>query len=77
VVSPQETIFEGKIQSLIVPAETGKLGVLGDHAPLMAKLVPGKIQYRDDAKDFKEIPTKTGGFMEVNGNVVTILVDEI
>jgi F0F1-type ATP synthase epsilon subunit len=47
IYSRDKVIYEGKATSLIVPSELGYLGVLADHAPLVAKLSEGKITIRN------------------------------
>ena len=77
ILMPEKKIYAGEISSLIVPAALGYLGVLADHAPLIANLVPGKITYRDNQG--KEVIVKNSGkgFIEVAKNKATILLDLI
>jgi F-type H+-transporting ATPase subunit epsilon len=74
IVSPERTLFEDSVESLIVPGGEGYLGVLSNHAPLISTLKVGEINFRD--KDKKEVTMATsGGFIEVSNNTATILVD--
>ena len=41
VVAPDRTVYEDTVQSAIVPAEFGYMGVLADHAPTIVALKPG------------------------------------
>ena len=77
ILMPEKEIFAGEISSLVVPAALGYLGVLANHAPLIANLVPGKITYRDNQG--KEVIVKNSGkgFIEVAKNKATILLDLI
>lgn len=74
IVSPERTLFEDNVESLIVPGGEGYLGILSHHAPLISTLKVGEISFRDTDK--KEVVMATsGGFIEVSDNVASILVD--
>ncbi|HUU46292.1 MAG TPA: F0F1 ATP synthase subunit epsilon [Acidobacteriota bacterium] len=74
IVTPEETVFDQEIVSLIVPGVKGYLGVLAHHAPLITPLQPGKITIRlPDESEL--ILAVAGGFLEVANNKATILAD--
>ena len=54
LVTPEEHIFEGETDSIIVPASSGSLGILPGHVPIVARLAIGivKIGKGDDARYF-------------------------
>lgn len=73
VVTPEKMVFSGMIESIIVPAALGYLGVLKNHAPLVTALQIGVITFRYDGKPHRM--AISGGFMEVMQNKVVILAD--
>lgn len=73
VVTPDRTLLSSEIQSLIVPAVEGYLGVLPNHAPMIVGLVPGMVKYRSDGK--LHYLAISGGFMEIAANKITLLAD--
>ncbi|MFA5276044.1 MAG: ATP synthase F1 subunit epsilon [Candidatus Omnitrophota bacterium] len=75
IVTPLEEVYSGEAVSLIVPAYEGYLGVLANHAPLIAQLVPGKIILRSSSKEPALIISKNGGLLEVSDNNVNIILD--
>lgn len=77
ILTPQNKVFSGEVVSLIVPAALGYLGVLANHAPLIANLVPGKIIYRESQGGQAIIHNGGKGFIEVAENEATILLDVI
>ena len=77
ILVPEKKIYSGEVSSLIVPAALGYLGVLADHAPLIANLVPGKITYRDNQGKETVINNSAKGFIEVGKNAATLLLDSI
>ena len=44
VVSPESTLFDGKVDIVILPGESGSFSVLHDHAPLISSLIKGEIK---------------------------------
>jgi len=74
IYSPDKIIYEGRAISLIVPSASGFLGVLADHAPLVAKLSSGKITIRTREGNTSVIDSSPGGFLEVLKNQVTLLL---
>ena len=75
IVTPDKVVYEGEISSLIAPGEAGYLGILADHAPLVASLVSGKITMKESSGSVKIIESKEKGFLEVMKNRATILLD--
>jgi F-type H+-transporting ATPase subunit epsilon len=76
IVTPEQLVYSGRISSMVVPAELGYLGILANHAPLIANLVPGKISMRDGAKQLTTIDSKAKGFLKILNNNVTLLLDK-
>ncbi|MBN1212099.1 MAG: ATP synthase F1 subunit epsilon [candidate division Zixibacteria bacterium] len=76
IVTPEKSYYEGEIKSLVVPGTEGYLGILSHHAPLITALMPGKIEFRDE-HDEVYIMAVSGGFLEVSGNLATILADTV
>ncbi|MCP4684839.1 MAG: F0F1 ATP synthase subunit epsilon [bacterium] len=74
IVTPEKTFFDADVASLMVPGSEGYLGVLSNHAPLITALKPGRIEYKD-ADNNPRFVAVSGGFLEVSGNVATLLAD--
>ncbi len=74
IVTPEKVFCETDIVSLVVPGTQGYLGVLSNHAPLITALQPGRIEFRD-TEDKISFLAVTAGFLEVSGNVATLLAD--
>ena len=71
IVSAEKQIFSGDVDSIIVPAMTGYMGILPGHAPLLAELGTGEIMFTDG--DETEDVFCSWGFVEVLPNRVVIL----
>ncbi|MFN2176727.1 MAG: ATP synthase F1 subunit epsilon [Anaerolineales bacterium] len=73
IVSQDRMVFEGDADIIIVPGESGELGILPNHAPLLSTLKMGIIKVR--SKDKEEDFTVSGGIVEVQPDIITILAD--
>ncbi len=75
IITPDKLIYQGEVVSLVAPAELGYLGVLADHAPLIANTVSGKITLRDRSGKSKAFVAKAGGFLRVLKNNATLILE--
>ncbi|MGI6678066.1 MAG: F0F1 ATP synthase subunit epsilon [Dehalobacterium sp.] len=73
VVTPEKKVCSQEVESLVVPATTGYLGVLPNHAPLITALDIGVVRFTQDGKSIKM--AVNGGFLEVKDNKAVILAD--
>lgn len=73
IVSQDRMVFEGDVDIVIAPSVEGEIGILPDHAPLIANLEMGVIKVQRD--DEEEVFTVTGGFIEVQPDVVTVMAE--
>lgn len=74
IVSAEEEIFSGLVDMLVATGTEGELGVDYGHAPLLTALKPGPVRIVTQAGD-EEIYYVSGGFLEVQPGIVTILAD--
>ena len=74
IVTPERTVLSQNFASVVLPGKEGSLGILANHAPLMAELTIGEIRLRDADGQTIRMAT-SGGFVEVRDNVVRILAD--
>lgn len=74
IVTPEKIVFSEEIESLVIPAERGYLGVLAGHAPLLTTLQPGEITIKGAAKGDLHFAT-SGGFMEVTPGKAVLLTE--
>jgi len=73
LVTPSRSLFKGNVEELNVPGLYGELGILLDHAPIIAALAMGELIFKHDAiYDYAFIEF---GFLEVHNNRVIILAE--
>jgi len=75
VVSAEKSLFSGLAKMVIVPGEQGELGIYPRHAPLLTRIKPGSVRIKLQDQDKEELIYVSGGMLEVQPNVVTILAD--
>lgn len=76
IVSAEEQIFSGLVSSIQARGTLGELGVMPGHAPLLTSLVPGPVRLTKQNGD-TEVLYVSGGFLEVQPSIVTILADTV
>ena len=74
IVTPEDRLLKDEIQFVVVPEINGELGVLRNHAPLIAALDIGVLRYTDPNGAIKKMAV-SGGFMEVMDNEARILAE--
>lgn len=77
LTTSEKNIFSGEVSSLVAPCEFGYLGVLADHAPFAANVLPGKIIIRDNINQPIVFDSKGRGFLEVHQNKAAIILDRL
>ena len=73
IVSQDRMVFEGDADIVIVPGTLGEMGILPGHAPLLSALELGVIRVKLGQEE--QVFTVTGGFIEVQPDIVTIMAD--
>ena len=79
VVSAEGSIFSGEAQFVALPGESGELGILPRHTPLITRIKPGAVRIKragaDGAEGEEEFVFVAGGILEVQPGSVTVLAD--
>ncbi|MBS25332.1 MAG: F0F1 ATP synthase subunit epsilon [Gammaproteobacteria bacterium] len=74
IVSAEEEIWSGQGTMVFAPAEMGEIGIAPEHAPLLTRLKPGEVRVQQESGD-EQFFYVSGGMLEVQGHVVTVLSD--
>ena len=83
VLTPEGQVFDGEVAMVSTRTKTGSLGILANHAPLMAMLDPTELALyenkedglnanRDNATRFAQ----SEGYLQVADNRVLVLVED-
>lgn len=76
IITPDKTLFAGKIKSINVPGTKGSFTVLLNHAPLISTIEKGKMRIITEDQEVKVIEIK-GGVIEVKKNKIIVLAEII
>ena len=74
IVSAEAQIYSGLVEFLAATGAEGELGVCYGHAALLTRLIPGPIRIIEQG-GAEQVYYASGGFIEVQGDVVTVLAD--
>ena len=75
VLTPEGKVFEDEVQMVSTRTTTGSIGVLANHAPLMAILEPTELRlYKSDSDVVRFAQGE--GYLQVVDNTALVLVEE-
>ena len=73
VYTISQTLFEGETDSVVLPAESGEIGILPHHVPLATALRKGTLSFSHG--DEKKTLDIEGGFAYTDGSHLIVLAD--
>lgn len=73
IASQDRMIFEGDVDIVVIPGIDGEMGILPNHAPLLALMKMGVVKVRVAGQE--EYFTVTGGLAEIQPDIITILAE--
>jgi F-type H+-transporting ATPase subunit epsilon len=73
IITPQAKIFEGDVDSVLLPGAEGDMGILPKHEALVTELKAGELHIV--AKGQTQILAIGEGFAEITGDSVGVLTD--
>ncbi|AXA58133.1 F0F1 ATP synthase subunit epsilon [Pseudomonas thivervalensis] len=76
IVSAEGEIFSGLVEFVVAHGDQGDLGIALGHAPLITSLKPGPITLTKQGGE-REVFYISGGFLEVQPNMVKVLADTV
>jgi F-type H+-transporting ATPase subunit epsilon len=75
VLTPEGSVFEGELQMVSTRTATGEVGILADHIPMVARLLPAELRLHESDSEVKTY-AQGEGWLEVFANRVRVLVAE-
>jgi len=73
ILAPDQSVFDGSADEVILPSTTGQMGILTGHVSMLTALDSGVLRLRE-GNTWTSIAL-SGGFAEVEANEVTVLVN--
>lgn len=74
IVSAEAQVFSGTAEMVFAPGLMGEVGILPRHAQFLTELKPGEVRVKLPGGE-EESFYVSGGFLEVQPHVVTVLSD--
>ncbi len=74
VVSAEQEVFSGEATFVALPGESGELGIMPGHTPLITRIKPGAVRITL-VDGSQELVFVAGGVLEVQPKGVTVLAD--
>jgi len=75
VVSAEESIFSGLAEFIVLPGESGELGIYPRHTPLITRIRPGVVRIFVPGQTEELFVFVAGGVMEVQPTQVIVLAE--
>ena len=87
IITPEQTLFKGEVDSVHLPGSVGDFQVLNNHAPIVSSLkkgevkIIGQLNFDSSVKDQFEISDNEtilkieSGTVEMSNNQLILLVD--
>lgn len=76
IVTPERVVLSDEAVSLRAQGVEGSFGILPNHAPLLAELAPGELDFRR-ANGQEVRLAVSSGFLQMFNNQVTVLADAV
>ena len=71
IISPEATLFEGAVASVVAPAFDGEVGILTGHAAMVTTLGAGVLRLGDGQRFHV-----AGGFLQVADDAVRVVTEK-
>src|SRR5215212_8338347 len=75
VLTPEGPVFDGEVEMVSTRTDTGSIGVLANHAPLMGILEPTELRLYKSESDVEKF-AQGEGYLQVVDNRALVLVEE-
>ena len=75
VLTPEGEVFNGEVRQISTRTAVGELGILANHAPLLAELRPAELRLHVSDSETKRY-AQAHGWLQVFGNHAKLLVEE-
>ena len=75
VLTPEGTVFSGELQMLSTRTTVGEVGILADHIPMVARLLPAELRLHVSDSEVERY-AQGEGWLEVFANRARVLIAE-
>jgi F-type H+-transporting ATPase subunit epsilon len=75
VLTPEGEVFSGEVSQVSTRTKVGEIGILANHAPLLAALRPAELRLHLDGAETRRY-AQAHGWLQVFGNHARLLLEE-
>lgn len=76
IVTPDGTVYDDASTMLVVTTETGEMGLMADHLPIIASLAIGELTVKhSDTDDADTYIAVNGGYVKFDGKDAEVIAD--
>ena len=75
VLTPEGEVWAGEVRQVSTRTEVGEIGILANHAPLLAALQPAELRLRVSDSEVKRY-AQAHGWLQIFGNRARLLIEE-
>ena len=75
VLTPEGEVWAGEARQVSTRTEVGEIGILANHAPLLAALQPAELRLRVSDSEVKRY-AQAHGWLQIFGNRARLLIEE-
>ncbi len=75
VLTPEGEVWAGEVRQVSTRTEVGEIGILANHAPLLAALRPTELRLRVSDSETKRY-AQAHGWLQIFGNRARLLIEE-
>jgi F-type H+-transporting ATPase subunit epsilon len=75
VLTPEGEVFSGEVSQVSTRTRVGEIGILANHAPLLASLRPAELRLYEGAGEPRRY-AQAHGWLQVFGNHARLLLEE-
>lgn len=73
IITPDKKVLSTEAEQVVLPTETGEVGILSGHVPLVTKLKAGELKvFKGGATEYVAVDK---GFAKVLGNTISVLTE--
>ncbi len=73
IVTPEARVYSDTVETVVIPTVNGEIGILPGHIPLLSQVADGELRAVKDGRTL--FLAVAGGFVEVEGDVVSVLAE--
>ena len=73
IITPDDKVLSTEADEVVLPTESGEVGILSGHMPMVTKVVAGELRFTHKSKS--EFIAVDHGFAKIMGNTISVLTE--